>query len=327
MANQPRRYLEVVEIGDVTVISFLDQNSKEEDFWTIGKELSELVERDNRRKIVLDYSNVKYITSLMSSKIVALRRLVHSRGGQLALCEMDPSIYQHYEISGLDKLFRIYKTLEEAIDMLGSSPSDQFRITCPVQGCHGRSCVTKAMAGKPAWLRCPECEARISLRLPDIPLGGESMAEVFTVHLQTYTRDREEGKDEYMELQRGAPITLQIVGRLDLFTSAVFEKLWRSVPSPRRLIIDCSEAWDISERGAEVLARLITADREGRAVVVMKEDELPRPNTFPADIPIVTDRDKALGTLGELPKWGGYQFTAKITRRLGPEPSPLTPGL
>src|SRR5262249_50832889 len=103
--------------------------------------------------------------------------------------------------------------------------------------------------------------------------------------------------------------------------------LWRSVPSPRRLIIDCSEASDISERGAEVLTRLVTADGEGRVVVVMKEDKLPPPNTFPTDIPIVTNWDKALGTLGELPKEGGYPFTVKVTRPQDPAPSPTTPGL
>ena len=140
------------------------------------------------------------------------------------------------------------------------------------------------------------------------------MVEVFTVRLQTYNRQPGEVKNEYMELHRGAPFTLRIIGRLDLFTSAVFEKLWRSVPSPRRLIIDCSEAWDISERGAEVLTRLVTADGEGRVVLVMQKGKLPPPNTFPTDIPIVTDWDKALTTLGELPKDAGYPFTVKVIR-------------
>src|SRR5262245_2925430 len=239
MATQPRRRLEVVEIGDVTVVSFLDRMSlDEQNIHIIGKQLFELVERDNRRKIVLDFTPPIYLSSMGIGMIRDLHILLQSRGGNLALCKIDPGIYEVFTIIKHDKLFLIYNTLEEAInDLLGSSLSNKLLITCPVQGCPGQVCVPKAMAGKGARLRCPECEARISLRLPDIPQGGESMAEVFTVHLQTYTRDPEEGKDEYMELRRGVPITLRVVGRLDLFTSAVFEKLWRSVPSPRRLII------------------------------------------------------------------------------------------
>jgi anti-sigma B factor antagonist len=351
MAKQTRRNLEVAEIGDVTVVSFLHRKLLDEQIIKrIGEQLFALVERDNRRKIVLDFSNVEYISSTMMGKMRELHILLQSRGGNLALCKIDSQIYEVFEITRLYKFFRIYKTLEEAVAILGNSLSDQFLITCPVQGCPGQSCLARAMAVKLAWLRCPECEARFSFRPPDIPQGGESMAEVFTVHLQTYTRDPEEGKDEYMELRGGVPFTLRIVGRLDLFTSAVFEKLWRSVPSPRRLIIDCSEVWDISERGAEVLTRLVTADGEGRVVVVMKEgfgskppkksswrrwaatylhqipislgllpkpmkeDKLPPPNTFPTDIPIVTDWDKALTTLGELPKDAGYPFTVKVIR-------------
>jgi anti-sigma B factor antagonist len=315
MAKRPRRNLEVADMGDVTVVSSLDQELLDEQIiQSIGEQLFALVERHNRRKIVLDYSNLNYITSSWDAKVIMLHKLVKDRGGQLALCEMNPTIYDAYAYRRLDKLFRIYKTLKEAIDILGSSLSDQLLITCPVQGCPGQASITKALTLKDVWLRCPECEARISLRLPDIPPGGESMVEVFTVRLQTYTGHPGEGKDEYMELCRGAPFALRIVGRLDLFTSAVFEKLWRSVPSPRRLIIDCSEAWDISERGAEVLTNLVTADGEGRVVVLMKEDKLPHPNPFPPDIPVVTDMYKAPGTLGELPKEAGNPFTVKVTR-------------
>jgi anti-anti-sigma factor len=294
----------------VTVVSFLD----EQDIQSIGEQLVALMELDGRRKIVLDFSNVKRLTSERDGKVLRLAKVIGCHGGQLVLCNMNPTIHELYVIRKLDHLFRICETLDEAIDILRGRLGAQLLITCPVQGCPGLAYVRKSLALKDVWLRCPECEARVSLRLPAIPQGGESMAEVFTVRLQTYTRDPGEGKNEYMELHRGAPFTLRVVGPLDLFTSAVFEKLWRSVPSPRRLIIDCSEAWDISGRGADVLTRLVTADGEGKVVVVMKEDMLPSANTFPTGIPIVTDRDKALGTLGELPKEAGHPLTVKVTR-------------
>jgi anti-sigma B factor antagonist len=304
--------LEVVEIGDVTVVTFLNRDLlHDKNINSIGNQLLELVERDNRRKIVLDYSNVERTASAMSGKIISLNKRLHSLGGELAVCNLGTKLYEAYETLQFHRLFRIYKTLEEAIANWG----DQLLITCPVQGCAGPVYITKVLALKDLWLRCPECGAQISLRLPVIAPGGESMVEVFTVRLQTYNRQPGEVKNEYMELHRGAPFTLRIIGRLDLFTSAVFEKLWRSVPSPRRLIIDCSKAWDISERGAEVLTRLVTADGEGRVVLVMQKGKLPPPNTFPTDIPIVTDRDKALAALGELPKEAGYPFTVKVTRR------------
>jgi anti-sigma B factor antagonist len=276
MTTQLRRQIKVSDSGDVTVVSFLVQKILNEEYIKgLGEELLALVEREDRRKVVLDFSNVEYLSSAALGKCISLQFLLWRVGGGLALCRIDPQIAEVFEIQKLDKFFRIFDTPEEALASLQGPLSDQFLIACPAHACPGHARATTALALKEVRLRCPECKANFSLRLPDAPPGGEPAATVSNIRLETYARQDETGKAEYMELRAGIPFTLQIVGRLDLFTSAVFEKLWRSVPSPRRLIIDCSEAWDISERGAEVLARLVTRDGEGRVVVVMKEDKLP----------------------------------------------------
>jgi hypothetical protein len=42
------------------------------------------------------------------------------------------------------------------------------------------------------------------------------------VRIQTY-------RDEYFEILSGPPVTVQVVGRLDLFSSSALKKVWQAI--------------------------------------------------------------------------------------------------
>jgi anti-sigma B factor antagonist len=104
--NRPR--LEVENIGDVTVVNFTDKKILEEaTIHAIGDELFGLADQLGPRKMLLNFSNVEYLSSAALGKLIVLNKKVCNVGGQLALCNIDPQIYEVFEITKLNKLFRL----------------------------------------------------------------------------------------------------------------------------------------------------------------------------------------------------------------------------
>lgn len=109
--SQPRRpRLEVEEIGDVTVVNFIDKKIlDEQNIQRIGEDLFSLVDELGRRKILLNFSIVEYLSSAALGKFITLNKKVQAAGGKLVLCNIEPNIYEVFEITKLNKLFNIQK--------------------------------------------------------------------------------------------------------------------------------------------------------------------------------------------------------------------------
>ena len=117
MSTQPRRRrLEVEDIGDVTVVNFTDKKIlDEQNIQIIGEQLFSLVDELGRRKLILNFSNVEYLSSAALVKFITLNKKVNSACGRLVLCNIDPQIYEVFEITKLNKLFNIQKEEQAAL--------------------------------------------------------------------------------------------------------------------------------------------------------------------------------------------------------------------
>src|SRR3954466_1122801 len=117
MSTQPRRRrLEVEDIGDVTVVNFVDRKSRDEqNIQIIGEQLFSLVDELGRRKLLLNFGNVEYLSSAALGKLITLNKKVNATGGKLILCNIDPQIYEVFEITKLNKLFNIQKEEQAAL--------------------------------------------------------------------------------------------------------------------------------------------------------------------------------------------------------------------
>lgn len=117
MSTQPRRRrLEVEDIGDVTVVNFIDRKIlDEQNIAKIGEDLFSLVDELGRKKIILNFGNVEYLSSAALGKFITLNKKVAGAQGKLILCNIDPQIYEVFEITKLNKLFIIHKTEQEAL--------------------------------------------------------------------------------------------------------------------------------------------------------------------------------------------------------------------
>ena len=117
MSTQPRRRrLEVEDIGDVTVVNFVDRRIlDEQNIQIIGEQLFSLVDEVGRRKILLNFGNVEFLSSAALGKLIALHKKLQAVGGRLILCNIDPEIYEVFEITRLDKFFNIQKEEQAAL--------------------------------------------------------------------------------------------------------------------------------------------------------------------------------------------------------------------
>jgi anti-sigma B factor antagonist len=119
MSAQPRRRrLEVETIGDVTVVNFTDKRIlDEQNIQVIGEQLFGLVDEQGHRRLLLNFSNVEYLSSAALGKFITLNKKVAGASGKLVLCSIDPAIYEVFEITRLNKLFNIQKDEQTALQV------------------------------------------------------------------------------------------------------------------------------------------------------------------------------------------------------------------
>jgi anti-sigma B factor antagonist len=102
------RRLEVAEVGDVTVVRFVDRKILDEsNIQDMGQELFQLVEEQKRSKILLNFTSVDFLSSAALGKLITLDKKVKSHGGMLKLSNIQPDIYEVFAITKLNKLFDI----------------------------------------------------------------------------------------------------------------------------------------------------------------------------------------------------------------------------
>lgn len=116
MAAPVQRRLDIEEVGDVTVARFIDKKILDENnIQIIGNQLFGLVEEDGRKKIVLDFTNVEYLSSAALGKLITMDKKVKASGGKLRLCNIRKDIYEVFAITRLNKVFDIRDTQDEAV--------------------------------------------------------------------------------------------------------------------------------------------------------------------------------------------------------------------
>ncbi len=71
--------------------------------------------RNGERRIVIDLSQIDYISSAGLRVVLMLVKQLKSSNGSLVLCGMKPSIKEVFDISGFSKILQIRGTRAEAL--------------------------------------------------------------------------------------------------------------------------------------------------------------------------------------------------------------------
>lgn len=108
--------LEVSHVGDVTVVRFVDRKILDEsNIQELGQELFRLVEEQKRSTLLLNFSNVEFLSSAALGKLITLDKKVKAHAGRLKLSNIRPEIYEVFAITKLNKLFDIKEDEADAL--------------------------------------------------------------------------------------------------------------------------------------------------------------------------------------------------------------------
>ena len=114
MASHQR--LEVSDNEDVSVVRFIDRRILDAaNIEELGDELFALVETDDRKQLLLNFTGVEFLSSAALNKLIILDKKVKSNGGKLVLSELRQEIKEVFAITRLDQLFTIKDSESEGL--------------------------------------------------------------------------------------------------------------------------------------------------------------------------------------------------------------------
>jgi anti-sigma B factor antagonist len=110
--------LSIDETGDCTVVNF--RQPRISGVWEterLSQELYQLVEKEHRTSLVLDFSSVEFLSSQVFGTLVGLNGKVKARNGFLRLCNIQPKVLEVLLTCKLDQLFDIRPDLPSALEV------------------------------------------------------------------------------------------------------------------------------------------------------------------------------------------------------------------
>ena len=102
--------LDIQQMGDAVGVRFGEIRVL--DGWTTEElkgEFSAAADREECRRLVVDFSGVTYLSSTMLQELVMLRRRMQSKGGLLTLVHVGSNVREILVVTGLDQVFDIVK--------------------------------------------------------------------------------------------------------------------------------------------------------------------------------------------------------------------------
>ncbi len=74
-----------------------------------------LVDEGGHRKLLLDFAEVRFLSSAALGVLITLKRKVDAAGGQLKLCRLSPDLLELFRLTRIEELFAIHGDEREAL--------------------------------------------------------------------------------------------------------------------------------------------------------------------------------------------------------------------
>ena len=112
----PASDLVISQIQDVTIVDFrntsiLDGGAVE----AIAGQLYALVDEQARRKILLDFSAVRFLSSRLVGALLALHKKAQAIKGRFILCGLRPELHKVFKIMKLEKILEFADSEETGL--------------------------------------------------------------------------------------------------------------------------------------------------------------------------------------------------------------------
>jgi anti-sigma B factor antagonist len=125
------------------------------------KRITKAIE-SNFIRLIFNCGGLNYVSSTGIGSFTAFLKAVKPRGGDLVLLEIQPKVYEVFQLLGFSQFFNIKDNLDEAVDFFvkggqtGSTNVFPKIFKCPI-------CSKKLKATKSGRFRCSECKTILAI--------------------------------------------------------------------------------------------------------------------------------------------------------------------
>lgn len=107
--------LKIKRDGAIVEVQFRDRNILDEaNIQQIGDEIAAIIQAEASPRLLINFSDVDHLSSAALGTLITINNRVRTLKGQLRLSNIDPNIYQVFQITRLNKLFEIHDTADKA---------------------------------------------------------------------------------------------------------------------------------------------------------------------------------------------------------------------
>ena len=113
-------------------------------------------------RLIFNCNGLNYVSSTGIGSFTAFLKTVKPKGGDLVLLEIQPKVYEVFQLLGFSQFFNIKDTLESSIGFFRGDPKEKGPevfpkiFPCPL-------CSKKLKAVKSGRFRCSECKTILSI--------------------------------------------------------------------------------------------------------------------------------------------------------------------
>ena len=107
---------------NATIVTFIDERILEEkDIRALQESVMSVIEQAERMNLILDFCNVRFLSSAVLGLLIRISKKVYEGDGQLKLCNITQKIYEIFKVTRLTKIFDIYPDLKGATESLSAA--------------------------------------------------------------------------------------------------------------------------------------------------------------------------------------------------------------
>jgi anti-anti-sigma factor len=81
----------------------------------INQDIVKVLGETELRNVILDFREVKFLSSAALGMLILVNKMCKEYKINLKLCNIDPDIAQVFKITGMNKVFSIHKTADDAL--------------------------------------------------------------------------------------------------------------------------------------------------------------------------------------------------------------------
>jgi len=113
-------------------------------------------------RLIFQCGGLNYVSSTGIGSFTTFLKAVKPQQGDLVLLDIQPKVYEVFQLLGFSQFFNIKENIEDAISFFNSDQTDANlsvfpkNVSCPI-------CYKKLKAIKPGRFRCSECKSTITV--------------------------------------------------------------------------------------------------------------------------------------------------------------------